>query len=87
MAFTPPDPNRKSDDGGLKTLVQAEKLMQIAILLPAAVFVGWALGAWLDRMLHQEWISILGLILGGVAGLMTVVRMVMATDKDGNPTL
>lgn len=82
MAFQTPDPNRKQDTGGLKTLVQAEKMIQIAIMLPAAVFIGYILGYWLDKTLHQTWISIVGLILGGAAGLISVIRMVMSAGKD-----
>jgi ATP synthase protein I len=82
MAFQIPDPNQKRDNGGLKTLVQAEKMIQIAIMLPAAVFIGYILGYWLDKTLHQSWISILGLILGGAAGLISVIRMVMHEGKD-----
>jgi F0F1-type ATP synthase assembly protein I len=76
------DPQRKRDSGGLATLVQAEKLMQIAILLPSAAFIGWLLGAWLDKKLHQEWIGIAGIVFGGVSGLVYVIRLVMATGTD-----
>ena len=57
-------------------------MIQIAILLPAAVFIGYILGYWLDKTLHQSWISILGLILGGAAGLISVIRMVTSAGKD-----
>lgn len=83
MAFRPPDPKQKRDSGGLQTLVQAEKLMQIAIMLPAAVFIGYLLGYLLDKALHQSWINIAGLVLGGAAGLFSVVRMVLHAGKDG----
>ncbi|HKF49208.1 MAG TPA: AtpZ/AtpI family protein [Terracidiphilus sp.] len=85
MPFNNPIPEHrqpKRDSGGLATLVQAEKLMQIAILLPSAAFVGWLLGAWVDRALHQSWIGIAGLIFGGISGLVYVVRLVMATSTD-----
>lgn len=82
MAFQTPNPNQKKDNGGLKTLVQAEKMIQIAIMLPAAVFIGYVLGYWLDKTLHQSWISILGLVLGGAAGLISVIRMVMREGKE-----
>ena len=82
MALETPDPKRKRDNGGLQTLVQAEKMIQIAIMLPAAVFIGYILGYWLDKTLHQSWISIAGLILGGAAGLISVIRMVMQAGKD-----
>lgn len=91
MAFNRPIPegNRRpeprKDSGGLATLVQAEKLMQIAILLPSAAFIGWLLGAWADKAFHQEWIGLAGLVFGGISGLVYVIRLVMASgDKPDN---
>jgi ATP synthase protein I len=77
MAFQPPNPDDKRDTGGLQTLVQAEKLLQIAITIPAAVFIGWLIGAGLDRWLHQHWIYIAGIIFGSIAGLVSGVRMAL----------
>jgi hypothetical protein len=85
MAFNRPIPNRippRKDSGGLATLVQAEKLMQIAILLPSAAFIGWLLGAWADKAWHQSWLGIAGKVFGGISGLVYVVRLVMATGGD-----
>ncbi len=78
----PPDQRPRRDSGGLATLVQAEKLMQIAILLPSAAFIGWLLGTWLDKQFHQEWISLAGVAFGGIAGLVYVVRLVLAAGGD-----
>jgi len=64
---------------GVDAWVQAEKLMQIAILLPAAAFIGWLAGAWLDRRLHQEWIGLAGIVFGGVSGLVYVVRLALTS--------
>lgn len=88
MPFNNPIPEHRQphkDSGGLATLVQAEKLMQIAILLPSAAFIGWLGGAWLDKHLHQTWIGILGIALGGVAGLVYVVRLVLTTGVSNRP--
>ena len=63
--------------GALSALVQAEKMMQIALVLPCAAFVGWLVGVWLDRMLHQSWIELVGIVFGGVSGLVYVIRMAM----------
>jgi len=89
MPFHNPLPPRPDDDreprrdsGGLATLVQAEKLMQIAILLPCSAFVGWLFGALLDRVLHQSWIGIAGIVFGGLSGLVYVIRLVLATKPD-----
>jgi hypothetical protein len=82
MAFNRPIPNSKPQSkgaGGIATLVQAEKLMQIAILLPSSAFIGWLAGAWLDSRLHQSWIGLAGIVFGGISGLVYVVRLVIAS--------
>jgi len=92
MPFNRPIPDRKpkrgdsggvsaggpiKDTGGIQTLVQAEKLFQIAILLPSAAFIGWLGGAWLDSKLHQSWIALAGIVFGGISGLVYVIRLVI----------
>lgn len=87
MPFNNPIPQHrqsKRDSGGLATLIQAEKLMQIAILLPSAAFIGWLAGAWLDKHLHQTWIGIVGICFGGISGLVYVVRLVLNSGKPGS---
>lgn len=69
---------RQKMSTGLQSLVEAEKLMQIAILLPASAFIGWLIGAWLDSHFHQSWIGTVGIIFGGIAGIVHVVRLAMA---------
>ncbi len=89
MPFNRPIPDSKRDSAprprtssGIDTLVQAEKLMQIAILLPSAAFIGWLLGAWADKGFHQSWIGLAGMIFGGISGLVYVVRLVISTGGD-----
>jgi hypothetical protein len=77
-----PDPPQRKDSGGLATLVQAESLMQIAILLPSAAFIGWLLGGWADRAWHQSWLGIAGIVFGGISGLVYVVRLVIASGGE-----
>jgi F0F1-type ATP synthase assembly protein I len=67
--------------GGIESLVQAEKLLQIAFILPSAMVVGWLAGAWADMKLHQSWMTIAGLIFGCTAGLVYVVRLAMDAEK------
>lgn len=62
-------------------MVRAERLTQIAIILPAAVFVGWIAGAGLDKWLHQNWIYLVGLVLGAVAGFIQVLRLISAEGR------
>jgi F0F1-type ATP synthase assembly protein I len=85
MPFNNPPPKKngaKSDDGGMASLLKAEKLTQIAFILPAAVFIGWVLGLLLDKWLHQHWIYLAGIILGSVAGFIQIFRLVAASEKD-----
>ena len=92
MPFNRPIPDRKPDSaksdsggsGGIQTLIQAEKLTQIAVLLPSAALVGWLAGAWLDGKLHQTWIGLAGIVFGGISGLVYVVRLVISSgDRKG----
>ena len=84
MPFNRPIPDRNpppKGSGGVQTLIQAEKLMQIAILLPSAAFIGWLAGAWLDSKFNQSWIGLAGIVCGGISGLVYVVRLVIATGN------
>ena len=92
MPFNNPIPDskpRSNSSSGIGVLVQAEKLVQIAILLPSAAFIGWLAGAWADSRLHQSWIGIAGIVFGGISGLVYVIRLAMTTmaetgDADKN---
>jgi hypothetical protein len=87
MPFNRPIPDSTpppKGSSGIQTLVQAEKLTQIAVLLPSSAFIGWLAGAWLDSKLHQSWIGIAGIVFGGISGLVYVVRLVIASG-DGTP--
>jgi ATP synthase protein I len=76
---------RNKAAGGLQSLVQAEKLMQVAFVLPSAMVIGWLAGAWADTKLHQSWLTIAGVIFGCVAGLYYVVRLAMDAEKGVGP--
>lgn len=68
--------------GAMKSLVQVESLIQLALMLPIATVVGWLIGAGLDKWLHQHWIYIPGLILGAAAGFVQIFRVVLAQAKE-----
>jgi F0F1-type ATP synthase assembly protein I len=57
-------------------------MIQLAVVLPAAVLIGWAAGAALDHWLHRHWIAIAGLLFGAVSGFVEIFRMVSAMSKD-----
>jgi len=88
MPFNRPIPEstpRPKARKGIDAWVEAEKLMQIAILLPAAAFIGWLAGAWLDSRLHQSWIAIFGIVFGSISGLVGVVRMALTAERNSRP--
>jgi ATP synthase protein I len=88
MAFNRPIPNPKPStklSSGIGAIAEAEKLMQIALLLPSAAVIGWLIGAWLDHRLHQSWIAIAGIVFGCISGLVYVIRMAMAAERDSGP--
>jgi ATP synthase protein I len=67
--------------GTMSGLLRAEKLTQIAFILPAAVLVGWLLGVGLDRWLHTRWIYIVGILFGVVAGFVQILRLIGRETK------
>ena len=75
------DRSRDHSTGGLQSLVQAEKRMQIAILLPCATLIGWGIGWWIDSRLHTHWIGIAGLVFGMISGMVSVIRMALSADN------
>jgi F0F1-type ATP synthase assembly protein I len=81
MPFHRPIPGQKETSiakSGLSAYVQAEKLAQIALVLPCAVVVGWLAGAWADKHFHQSWLVLVGIVLGSIAGLTSAVQMALS---------
>lgn len=76
------DPAQGGLGGMMGAWIQAEKMIQIAMMLPSAGFIGWLAGYGLDRWLHQTWIGIAGAVFGIIAGLFGAARMAMAYAKD-----
>jgi ATP synthase protein I len=95
MPFHAPVPNpkpRTKARSAIASLVEAERMMQVALILPCSAAVGWLMGAWLDKTLHQTWISLAGIIFGGISGIVYVVRLVVgvshrsqANSRSGRP--
>ena len=80
-----PEDTRKKLPGAMQSLVQAEKLLQVAFVLPSAVVIGWFAGAWADRRWHQSWIAIVGIIFGSISGLVYVIRLAADAEKSVGP--
>ncbi|MGB9029888.1 MAG: AtpZ/AtpI family protein [Acidobacteriaceae bacterium] len=76
-----PNPDAPKRTKTVDSLVRAEKLTQIAFILPAAVVVGWLGGAGLDKWLHTHWIYLAGIVLGCAAGFVQIFRLVLGQEK------
>ena len=61
---------------------RAAEYMSLALVLPASTFVGYLIGYWLDRKLGTQWLQILFLILGSVAGFVQLIRQIMRDSRD-----
>ncbi len=84
MPFHRPLPNsgsRSKLSGGVDGVIEAEKLLQLALMLPCAAVIGWLIGAWADKHFHQNWIAIVGIIFGAISGLVYLIRMALATER------
>ncbi len=71
----------KNPDRKENPLVQISRYSQLALVLPAATVVGWAIGVGLDHWLHTTWLYIPGLVVGILAGFVELVRTVMRDNK------
>ncbi len=67
---------------GMRDLVTAESMIQLALAIPAGCVIGWAAGAWLDRHYQQDWIAVAGIVLGAVAGFVQIYRTAARFLKD-----
>jgi F0F1-type ATP synthase assembly protein I len=71
--------NESEKDHNQKTAwVQMGNYAQLAIVFPAATLIGWLIGSAFDRWLHTNWLYIVGLILGIIAGFVELIRTAAA---------
>lgn len=68
--------------GTLGDLVKAESMIQLAIGLPAGCLIGWLFGHWLDVRFHQNWIGVVGILLGAVGGFIQIYSVATKYMKD-----
>jgi len=54
----------------------------MALVLPASVVVGLAIGYGLDQWLKTSWLTLTGLLLGCVAGFVELFRVIMRVGKE-----
>ena len=74
----------KKDGGGIfGSLVQAESMVQLALALPAGCLIGWFIGMLLDRHFHTDWIQVIGILVGAVAGFVQIFTTASKFMKRG----
>jgi ATP synthase protein I len=78
---SPPSPDHENSGRKENFWVQAARYSELAMVFPAAVVVGWLVGAALDRWLHTTWLYIAGLVLGGAAGFAELIRLAVRDTK------
>ena len=64
-----------------RAVLQMDRMVQIVLILPVSVFVGWLMGLGLDRWLHQHWISLAGIFVGFGAGVMQMMRLLREMEQ------
>jgi len=62
-------------------MMLAARYSSLALVLPASTFVGWIIGALLDKWLHTTWLYLVGLILGIAAGFVQLIRAVTGPES------
>jgi F0F1-type ATP synthase assembly protein I len=50
------------------------KYINLALLLPLATFIGYAMGYGIDMLFHTTWIRYVFLLLGSIAGFIELIR-------------
>lgn len=61
---------------------QIGRYSHLALILPASIVVGLALGAALDHWLKTTWWSKVGLLLGCIAGFAELIRGIVRAGRE-----
>ncbi len=62
-------------------LQQVMKYSELGFLLPACTFVGWAIGAALDRWTGKHWMTLAGVLIGVVIGFVQMIRTALRASR------
>ena len=81
MSTSNPPDDQNSDRQKKTFWLQFARYSQLAFVLPAALVVGWLIGAALDRWLHTTWLYLAGILLGIAAGFVELIRTAVRDTK------
>jgi len=76
MSPAGPSPQKQDSEQEKGFWLQFARYSQLAFVFPAALVVGWLVGALLDRWLHTTWLYLAGILLGIAAGFIELIRTV-----------
>jgi F0F1-type ATP synthase assembly protein I len=76
-----PDPPDKNSQGKNPWL-QIGRYSHLAMALPASIVAGLAIGMLLDHWLKTKWITLVGLVLGCIAGFTELIRGIIRASKE-----
>jgi F0F1-type ATP synthase assembly protein I len=71
-----------SRDGQKSAASRYAEYSGLALLLPASTFAGYILGYYLDKAFGTTWLQIVCLMLGSVAGFVTLIRQILKDSRD-----
>ena len=77
-----PEGSPESNNSEKNIWRQIGRYSNLGIILPACVVVGVVIGAALDRHFKTSWITLVGLLVGCVAGFTELIRGIMRASKD-----
>ncbi|HLK54781.1 MAG TPA: AtpZ/AtpI family protein [Candidatus Angelobacter sp.] len=77
-----PDLPPEKDNGKDNPWRQIGRFSNLGFVLPAAVVMGLVIGAGLDHWLKTSWITLVGLLVGCVAGFTELIRGAIKAGKD-----
>jgi ATP synthase protein I len=77
----PGNDNNDNSDRKDNFWVQVARYSELAMVFPAAVVVGWLVGAGLDHWLHTNWFYLAGIIVGVMAGFAELIRVAVRDSK------
>lgn len=72
-------PKEKSPSRPVSALVKGDKYMSIAFILPVSIFIGYGIGWWVDSKFGTKYWSLVGLLVGIVAGFIEMIREIRTT--------
>ena len=79
MPESPPE-NTNPKEENLWRLIG--RYSSLGFVLPSAIVAGLVIGHLLDRWLKTSWITLVGLLVGCVAGFTELIRTIIKASKD-----